>query len=98
MYQSFWKKMSSRIGKEVSKEFKDLYIKMVAENPSKRPTIEEILKDEWMKEINDKNDKEIEALELEIKEDFLDREKLIKDSITNKTTIKTTKDDNDGEK
>ena len=63
---------------------------MVAENPSKRPTIEEILKDEWMKEINDKNDKEIEALELEIKEDFLDREKLIKDSITNKTTIKTT--------
>ena len=98
MYPKFWEKINSRIGKEVSKEFKDLYVKMVAEKPSKRPTIEEILKDEWMKEINDKNDKEIEALELEIYEDFLEREKLIENSITNKTTIKTTKGDNGGEK
>ena len=94
VYSKFWEIISSRIDKEVSKEFKDLYVKMVAEKPSKRPTIEEVLKDEWMKEINDKNDKEIEALELKIIEDFLDKEKLIKDSITNKTTIKT---DNDGE-
>ena len=35
----------------LTKEFKDLYLKMVAFNPHERPNVQEILNGEWMKEI-----------------------------------------------
>ena len=31
----------------VSPEYKNLYLKLVAKNPNDRPTIEEILNNEW---------------------------------------------------
>ena len=34
-----------------SKEFKDLYLKMNAEDEDERPTIDDILKDKWVDEI-----------------------------------------------
>ena len=92
MHKQFWKKVSKIINTDISDEFKELYVKMIAFRPLGRPTIEEILKDEWMKEINEKSDKEIEDIESEIYEDFLGREKIIKDSLTNKkTTLKSDK-------
>ena len=53
---------------------------MVAYKPVERPSIEQILKSEWMKEINEKNEEEINNLEIELYEDFLEREKDVKDS------------------
>ena len=47
---------------------------MVDVNPDERPTIEEILNDEWMKEINHLNEEERNALENEIRNEFELRE------------------------
>ena len=69
-YKQYWYKVGKKINK-ISKELKNLYLKMVSFNPEERPTIEEILNDEWMKEINVLNKEEFEKLENEIKEWFL---------------------------
>lgn len=62
----------------LTQEFKDLYVKMVAYNPKERPTIEEIYKSEWLKEIRNLNDKEYKEYEQEMIEEFKKREKIIK--------------------
>ncbi len=82
-YPSFWKLVSKNIN-EVKEEFKELYVKMIAYKPAERPSIEKILKDKWLEEINKKSDKEIEDIEAEIYEDFLERESYL---INKKTTI-----------
>ena len=46
----------------MSEDLKTLYLKMVSFNPDERPSIEEILKDPWMKEINDLNESEYKIL------------------------------------
>ena len=93
-YPLFWQKLTQVKG--VSKEFKDLYVKMVAKNPEERPSIEDILKDDWMKEINDiKNDeKKKEDLKTEIYEEFLEREDLI--NSMKKKEMKTENNNNNG--
>ena len=52
-YDKFWER-SEKIEKEYgrSKEFKDLYVKMVAYKPEERPKIEDILNDPQLDEIN----------------------------------------------
>ena len=47
---------------------------MVSYNPAERPTIEEILNSDWMKEIRDMNQAQIEQLEAKIRNEFLLRE------------------------
>ena len=69
-YETYWNKVGKEINK-VSKELKNLYIKMVSPNPDRRPSIEEILNDEWMKEIYVLNTDEFEKLENEIREELL---------------------------
>ena len=64
----------SNITKELSDEFKDLYIRMVLLNPKQRPTIEEILDHPWMKEIIDlrkNNPEEYKNREDEVYNEFL---------------------------
>ena len=61
----------------MSKEFKNLFIRMVAYNPKERPTIEEIYNDEWMKEINDLNEKEFEKYEKDLIKELRAREDII---------------------
>ena len=58
----------------LSETFKQLFLKMVAFNPKERPSIEEILNDEWMKEIQNLSDNELKRLKIE---EFKEREKLI---------------------
>ena len=58
----------------LSEEFKNLFLKMVAFDPKERPSIEEILNDEWMKEIQNLPDNELKRLKIE---EFKEREKLI---------------------
>ena len=50
---------------------------MVDFNPAKRPSIEEILKDPWMQEINDLTLEERNALENEVRNEFGIREQQI---------------------
>ena len=58
----------------LSETFKQLFLKMVAFNPKERPSIEEILNDEWMKEIQNLSNSELKKLKIE---EFKEREKLI---------------------
>ena len=46
MLDRYWKKTG---GENLSEEFKDLVLKMLAYDPAKRPTIEEIKNHPWMK-------------------------------------------------
>ena len=71
--ESYWNKIDGQLGITLSKEFKELYFKMISYKPEKRPTIKEILNDIWFKEINDmkKNNQEnLEKIENEINEIF----------------------------
>ena len=56
-----------------SKEFKNLFIRMVTHNPQQRPTIDEILNDAWMQEINNLNNEELNALENELRNELHNR-------------------------
>ena len=50
-YDLFWETITQK--DELSNEFKNLFVKMVAYNPEERPRIEKILSDEpWLKELN----------------------------------------------
>ena len=81
-YAQYWEKVISQIG-EMSEDLKKLYIKMVCYNPDERPSIEEILNDPWMEEINNLNESEYQKLEKEIYEDFKEREKKVIESNEN---------------
>ena len=66
-----------------SNEFKNLFIRMVAHNPLQRPTIDEILNDPWMQEINNLNNDEINALEHELRNELHNREAQIDNNLQN---------------
>ena len=66
-------------GLNLSQGFKDLFIRMVSNNPNQRPTIDQILNDPWMQEINNLNEQELATLENEIKQEFHNREAQIFD-------------------
>ena len=71
---------------DTSKEFQDLIIKMIDFNPEKRPSIENILDDPWMK-VEKENEQNQDK---EIYEEFKRREKIMEEnkiSIINKEII-----------
>ena len=75
-YPLYWKLLGKFVKLNgISKEFKNLYLKMVAYNPDERPTIEEIYNHEWMKEIRDLNEEEFEEYEKDLIKELKSREK-----------------------
>ena len=50
-YENYWDSIKGAV-KELSENFKNLYIKMVAYNPDNRPTTQQILDNPWFEEIN----------------------------------------------
>ena len=80
-YNQFWSKLTQV--KNVSEEFKKLFVKMVAFLPKDRPSIDEILNGDWLKEIKEleRDEKKLNELELEMYADFLERERIIMNSI-----------------
>jgi len=72
-YKQYWTILSNEIN-GLSEDLKNLYLKMVSFKPSERPTIEQIYNSNWMKEIKEMNDEQLEELENEIREEFLKRE------------------------
>jgi serine/threonine protein kinase len=68
-YKDYWKLVEQTVNMKFSDNFKKLYVKMVAYNPSDRiKNIDEILNDPWFQEINEEQDKD--KLELEYKENI----------------------------
>ena len=85
-YNTYWAlfdPQAQRMGITLSKQFKDLYFKMICYKPEKRPNINEILADPWFQEIEDmkKNNKEkLDELEQEIREIFINLTEKVKNN------------------
>ena len=62
----------------LSLEFKKLFIRMVAYDPNERPTIEEILDDDWFKEITNLKEEEFKKYEEKLIIELKEREDMIK--------------------
>ena len=74
-YENYWKKATGVLegikDLEDFENFKDLFNKMISYRPKERPTIIDILKSEWIKEIRVLNEDQKNQLEEEIIEEFL---------------------------
>ena len=86
-YEKYWKKFEN-LGINLSNNFKNLFLRMVSYNPKERPIIEDILNDEWIKDIKDLNKEKFIELENEVKEELLKREIEMKKNIQIEMEIK----------
>ena len=68
-YKSFWDRFKSL---NLSKDFKDLYQKMVAYEPNKRPTFDEILNHPFLKDMKELTPKEEDQIKNELENLFID--------------------------
>ena len=66
--------LKNLISNTLTKEFKDLYIKMISYSPDQRPSIDEIINDPWMIEVTSLDDKSYSELEKEVYKEFEKRE------------------------
>lgn len=64
------------ITKKLTVEFKNLFIKMVSYNPKERPTIEQILNDDWLKEITNLKEEEFKKYEQALVSELKKREEM----------------------
>ena len=87
-YNQYWSAVKSQIG-EVSEEFKKLYIKMISYRPQERPTIEEILNSDWMAEVRNLNNAQLNELESQVREELLNREPLINEELKRQMEAKS---------
>lgn len=65
------------VNNNYSQEFKNLYISMVSFNENQRPSIEQILQNNWFDEIRNLNNQQQIQLENEVRNDFIQREEQI---------------------
>ena len=65
-FNKYWSLLKKHIKFPPSQDFKDLYIKMVSNSPKERPRITEILKSEWMEEINKLDEVNLGKVEKEL--------------------------------
>ncbi len=68
-YKSYWDRFKSL---NLSKDFKDLYQKMVAYEPNKRPTFDEILNHPFLKDMKELTPKEEDQIKNELENLFID--------------------------
>ena len=71
-YVAYWKLILQHTP-EPSESFKRLFLKMVAFHPEERPSINDILNDEWMQEINNLNAGDMDILENEVRQELQNR-------------------------
>ena len=79
----------------VSNEFKNLYFKMVAYDPNERPSIENILKDPWLDEINTLEEKDPEKYK-KLEENYIDCMKELESYVPKQVQITADYYDNTG--
>lgn len=77
--KKIWKIIEGNEIKGLKDEFKNLYLKMVSLNPIERPSIDTILQDPWLDEINKLSNQERIKLAEEVKEEFKERENMLSD-------------------
>ena len=65
------------INLNLSKEFRDLFLRIVTYNPKDRPTIDQILNSPWMNEINNLSAQQINDVENEVRQEFIHREQIL---------------------
>ena len=61
----------------LTEEFKELYLKMIAYEPKERPSIDEIINGEWMKDIRGLSENQYESLRKDVIKEFKEREEII---------------------
>jgi len=74
MAQNFAQYWQNFANLNLSQEFRNLFIRMVNPNPAQRPTIDQILNDAWMQEINNLNEEQMDTLENQVRNEFQLRE------------------------
>ena len=89
-FSQYWHVISGQIN-GISEDLKKLYNKMVSFRPQERPSFEEILNSDWMKEIRDLNNEQFQNLENEVREELLKREALINEQLQQK--LETSRDE-----
>jgi BR serine/threonine kinase len=72
-YAAYWNR-PELVQLNLSDNFKNLFVRMVAFNPNQRPSIEQILNDVWMQEINNLNAEQMNTLENEVRNELQNRE------------------------
>ena len=78
LINQYWNSLPNEINNfNLSQEFKDLYIRMVSFNENNRPTIDQILNDNWFNELQGLNNEQLNQLENEVRNEFLARENQI---------------------
>ena len=78
-HDEYWQRVSTHfaINLNLSQEFKDLYMRMVSSNENNRPTIDQILNDNWFNELQGLNHEQLNQLENDVRHEFLARENQI---------------------
>ena len=72
--EKYWGALKEKNIDGLSREFKDLFLKMVAYEPSERPSIKEILNHAWMKEVTNLNEEEYKKYEEDLITELKKRE------------------------
>ena len=72
-YWNHWDHFTGDHNNNYSNEFKDLYISMVSFNENNRPTIAQILNHHWFDEINNMNEQQLNQLEENVRNEYLER-------------------------
>ena len=72
--KNYWETLKEEGIDGLSPEFKDLFLKIVAFEPSERPTIKEILNHDWMKEVSNLNEEEFKQYEENLISELKERE------------------------
>ena len=71
----YWESLPNEIkNNNFSPQFKNLYISMVSFQEKNRPTVDQILQDNWFNELLNLNDQQLEELEKEVRNEFLQKE------------------------
>ena len=72
-YAAYWNR-PELVQLNLSDNFKNLFVRMVASDPNQRPSIDDILNDVWMQEINNLNPEQMNTLEIEVRNELQNRE------------------------
>ena len=76
-YIEYWERIQENIPLNASQEFRNLFLRLVAFDPNERSTIDQILNSPWMNEINNLNEQQMNDLENEVRQEFINREQIL---------------------
>ena len=80
-YWNNWDHFTGEYNKFYCNEFKDLYISMASFNEINRSTFDQILNHHWFDEINNLDQQQLNQLELNVRNEFLERANLVNQAL-----------------